>query len=100
MWAVTTQRFYKLSTWDPYANSGDPVAASGSPGTTKEAARVWDQWAGQGQGPRPRPWAASFVVPADPEAATGSAVFEQVANSGNLSVVNFVLPKGLIRGTR
>ena len=68
------------------------MAASGSPGTTKEAARVRAQGAGQGQGPGPRPWAASFVVPRDPEAATGSPLFEygsQVANFENLSVVDF-----------
>ena len=89
----TTERFSKLATWDPYSNTGDPVAASGSPGTTKEAARVRAQGAGQGQGPGPRPWAASFVVPGDPEAATGSPVFEygsQVANLENLSVVDFL----------
>ena len=89
----TTERFPELATWDPYSNAGDPVVASGSPGTTKEAARVRAQGAGQGQGPGPRPWAASFVVPGDPEAATGSQVFEygsQVANIENLSVVDFL----------
>ena len=68
------------------------MAASGSPGTTKEAAQ------GLGPGPWhcPAPWArtlaASFVVPGDPETATGSPVFEygsQVANSENRSVVDF-----------
>ena len=36
-----------------------------------------------GYGPGSRPWTASFVIPGDPEAATGSPVFEygsQVAN--------------------
>ena len=68
------------------------MAASGSPGTTKEAAKVRAQGAGPGQGPGPRPRAASFVVPGDSEAATGSPVFEygsQVANFENLSVVDF-----------
>ena len=49
--------------------------------------------AGQGQGSGPRPWAAFFAVPEDPEAATGSPVFEygsQVANFENHSVVDFV----------
>ena len=67
------------------------MAASGSPGTTKEAARVRAQGAGQGQGPGPRPQAASFVVPGDPEAATGSPLFEygsQLANFENRSVVS------------
>ena len=49
----TTERFSKLATWDQYSNTGDPVAASGSPGTTKEAARVQAQGAEQGQGPGP-----------------------------------------------
>ena len=67
------------------------MAASGSPGTTKEAA--WGL--GPGPWPCPGPWArtlaASFVVPGDPEAATGSRVFEygsQVANLENRSVVD------------
>ena len=34
----TTERFPKLATWDPYSYAGDPGAALGSPGTTKEAA--------------------------------------------------------------
>ena len=72
---MTTERFPKLATWDPYSNTGDPVAASGSPGTTKEAA----QGLGPGPWPWPAPWArtlaASFVVPGDPETATGSPVF-------------------------
>ena len=66
------------------------MAALGSPGTTKEAA----QGLGPGPWPCPAPWArtlaASFVVPGDPEAATGSPVFEygsQVANFENRSVV-------------
>ena len=59
----TTERFSNLSTYDPYSNTGDPVAASGSPGTTKEAARVRAQGAGQGQGPGARALAAPFVVP-------------------------------------
>ena len=86
----TTERFSQLAEWDTYSNIGDPMAASGSSGTTKEAARVRAQRAGQGQGPGPRPQAASFVVPGDPEAATGSPVFEygfQVANLENRSVV-------------
>ena len=80
----TTERFYRLATWDPSSNTGDPVAASGFPGTTKEAARVWAQGAGQGQGPGPRPWAASFVVPGTPEAATGCPVFEDGSQVANL----------------
>ena len=85
----TTERFSKLATWDPYSNTGVPVAPSGSPGTTKEAARVRAQGAGQGQGPGPKR-AASFVVAGGPEAATGSQVFEyrsQDANFENRSVV-------------
>ena len=69
------------------------MAASGSPGTTKEAA----QGLGPGPWPCPAPWAltlaASFAVPGDAEAATGAPVFEygsQVANFENLSVVDFV----------
>ena len=87
---LTTERFSKLATWDAYSNTGDPVAVSGSSGTTKEAARVWAQGAGQCQDPGPRPWAASFVVPGDPEAASGSLVFQygsQVGNLENRSVV-------------
>ena len=69
------------------------MAVSGSTGTTKEAAQ------GLGHGPWPCPapgaWtlAASFVVPGDPEAATGSPVFEygsQVANLENRFVLDFV----------
>ena len=84
----TTEIFSKLATWDPYSNTEDPVAASGSPGTIKEAEQ------GLGPGPGPAPWArtlaTSFVVPGDPEAATGFRAFEygsQVANFENLSVV-------------
>ena len=91
MYAVTTERFPKLPTWDPYSNIGDQVAASGSPGTTKEAA----QGLGPGPWPCPAPWArtlaASFVVPGDPEAATGSPLFEcgsEAASLENLSVVD------------
>ena len=76
MQAVTTERFPKLTVWDPYSNIGDPVAASGSPGTTKEASRVRAQRAGQGRGPGPTPQAAFFVVSGDPETATGSPLFE------------------------
>ena len=68
------------------------MAASGSPGTIKEAARGL----GPGPWPCPAPWArtlaASFAVPGDPEAATGSPVFaygSQVANFENCSVVDF-----------
>ena len=68
------------------------MAASGSPGTTKEAA----QGLGPGPWPCPAPWAwtlaASFVVPGDPEAAIGAPVFEyesQAANLENRSVVDF-----------
>ena len=91
MLAMTMERFSKLATWDPYSNTGDSVAASGSPGTTKEAA--WGL--GPGPWPCPAPWArtlaASFMVPGDPEAATGSPVFEywsQAANLENRSVVD------------
>ena len=86
----TTERFSKLAAWDQCSNTGDPVAASGSPGTTKEAAQ------GLGPGPWPCPapgaqtLAASFVVPGGPEAATRSPAFEyecQVANFEKLSVV-------------
>ena len=87
----TMERLLKLATWDPHANTGDAVAASGSPATTKEAARDQAKGAGQGQGPGPRPWAASFTVPGDPEAATGSPVFEygsHVADLSNRSVEN------------
>ena len=83
----TTERFSKLSIWDPYSNTGHPVATSG---TTKEVTRVRDQGAGQGQGPGSRPWAASFVVPGDLEAATGAPVFQygsQVGNFENRSAV-------------
>ena len=69
------------------------MAASGDPGTTKEVA----QGLGPGTWPCPAPWArtlaASFMVPGDPGAATGSSVFQygsQVANFENLSVVDFV----------
>ena len=81
------KRFSKLGTWDPYSYAGDPGAASGSPGTTKEAARGPGSWALA----RSRPWAlalaASFVVPGDPETAPGSPAYEygsQVANLENL----------------
>ena len=66
------------------------MAVSGSPGTTKEAA----QGLGPGPWPCPAPWArtlaASLVVPGDPEAATGSPVFEMGPKSHfeNRSVVD------------
>ena len=53
----TTERFYELATWDPYSNNGDTVAASGSPGTTKEAA----QGLGPGPWPCPAPWARTLT---------------------------------------
>ena len=71
----TTERFFKLTTWDPDPYAGDPGAALGLA--------------------RACPWAqalaTSFVVPGDPEAAPGSPAYEyesQVANLQNLSVVD------------
>ena len=83
----------QLATWDTYSYAGEPGAASGSPGTTKETI------AGP-ESPGPGlacPWAqalaASFVVPGDPKAAPGSPVYEhgsQVANLKNLSMVGIL----------
>ena len=100
VYAGTMNRFTKLATWVPYSNSGDPVGASGSPGTTKEAAQ------GLGPGPWPCPalWArtlaASFVVPGDPEAATEFPVFEYGPKLLILKTIPWwILSKGLLRET-
>ena len=83
-----SKRFLKLASWDRYSYAGDPGAALGSPGTTKEAARAW----AHGQPGHPG-LAASSVVPVDPEAAHGPPAYEygsQVANLKNLSVVGIL----------
>ena len=43
----------KLATWDPYPYTGDPCAALGSPGTTKEAAGSPGPAVGLPMGPGP-----------------------------------------------
>ena len=49
-------KVFKLATWDPYSYAGDPWAALGSPGTTKEALRLGPgPWPGPAHGPRPWP---------------------------------------------
>ena len=86
----TTERISKLAAWDPIFKYWRSSGSLRIPRIHNEAARVRAQGADQGQGPGPRPWAASFVVPAGPEAGTGSRVFEygsQVANFENCCVV-------------
>ena len=84
----STERFFKISNLGLTIKYVRPSGSLRIPRNRKRG--------GQGPGPRgrqgpgPRPWAASFVVPGNPEAVTGSPVFvygSQVANLENRSVV-------------
>ena len=78
-------KVFKLATWVPYSYAGDPWAALGSPGTTKEEASAWAHGRARARG-NPDP-AASFVVAGNPQAAHGSSAYEYGIHVANFKIL-------------
>ena len=73
-----------VATSDPYSYTGGPGAASGSPATTKEAARAWAYGQDQTRACT-KALAGSFVVAGDPKAAPRSPAYECGSEIANLA---------------